>query len=64
MITIHEIGLALDMTGSTRLQHLEQALAYVQSLGCRLVEVDPSTFRTIVYGQLCGIDPPAGSDGL
>jgi len=47
-----DVGMALDMTGFNRLQHLEQALAYVQSLGCRLVEVDPSPFRTIVYGQL------------
>ena len=52
MITIHDVGIALDMAGSNRLQHLEQALAYVQSLGCWLVEVDPSPFRTIVYGQL------------
>jgi sugar phosphate isomerase/epimerase len=53
MPTIHHLGLPSDCLAETnQLDQLEQNLAFFQSLGYTLVEVDPIAFSTIINGKV------------
>ncbi len=53
MINIHDIGIAATSPGHfNQLQQLEQILARLQAIGCRLVEIDVAPFVLIMDGQV------------